>query len=120
MDRRTRVAFALLLVVVVSITGGAALILGDDLNQPHQPVGPDSATGVIVAIDSAGLADVRGFTLRRSGGELIEFTLDELENGTAFPPGHLAEHQATAEPVRVWYRVDGDVLHATWIDDAPR
>ncbi len=111
---------AVLLIVVIALTGGAALILiPGNVNQPHIPVGPDSAVGVIVALDSEGLGSVRGFTLRRAGGELIEFLLDELENGTTFPPGHLAEHQATADPVRVWYRVDGDRLHAIRIDDAP-
>ena len=74
---------------------------------------------MVVAVDSAGLGDVAGFTLRRPGGELVEFSLRDLENGTQFPPGHLAEHQATAEPVRVWYRTEGPDRLAIRLEDAP-
>lgn len=119
MDRRTRNLFALVLVVVIAITGGAALLLSD--TSPRDPEGPpdtSSVEGVLVSVDSAGLGDVRGFTLRQPGGETLEFRLGELENPTAFPPGHLAEHQATAEPVRVWYRSDGGERFAVRLDDA--
>lgn len=119
-DRRTRNIFALLLVVVVAVTGGAALLLSDT-SIPDDPEGPPQTTfveGVVVAVDSAGLGDVRGFTLRRVGGEMIEFRLGELENPTEFPPGHLAEHQATAVPVRVWYRMEGAELYAVRLEDA--
>jgi hypothetical protein len=50
----------------------------------------------------------------------MDFRLDRLENGTAFPPGHLAEHQATAEPVRVWYSDEAGTRYAIRVDDAPR
>ena len=76
------------------------------------------ATGVVVAIDSHGLGDVRGFTLREPGGTLIQFSLRALENGTKFPPGHLAEHQATAAPVVVTYREEGAERLAIRLDDA--
>ncbi len=49
---------------------------------------------------------------------LVDFGLEELRNGTEFPPGHLAEHQVTAEPVRVFYRDEGGTLQAIWVDDA--
>ena len=65
-------------------------------------------------------ADVRGFTLRRPGGELVEFSLRELQNGTEFPPGHLAEHRATAEPILVIFRTQDDERLATRLEDAPR
>lgn len=119
MDGRTRNLFALVLVVVVAITGGAALLLTDTaMFDPDGP--PDTApvVGVIVGVDSAGLGDVRGFTLRLEGGETLEFRLGELENPTEFPPGHLAEHQATAEPVWVWYRMEGDERFAVRLEDA--
>jgi hypothetical protein len=120
-DRRTRNLFALVLVVVVAITGGAALLLSDTSNIDPDG-GPDlsQATGVIVAVDSAGLGDVRGFTLRQLGGQTMEFRLGELENATDFPPGHLAEHQATAEPVLVLYRMEGDERFAVRLEDASR
>jgi hypothetical protein len=74
--------------------------------------------GVVVAVDSVGLTDVRGFTLRVEGGETMAFRLGELENPTEFPPGHLTEHQATAAPIRVWYRMEGDERHAVRLEDA--
>jgi hypothetical protein len=119
-DRRTRNIFALLLVVVVVVTGGAALLLSDT-SIPNDPDGSPQTTfveGVVVAVDGAALGDVRGFTLRRVGGETIEFLLGELENPTEFPPGHLAEHQATAVPVRVWFRMEGDERFAVRLEDA--
>ena len=77
-------------------------------------------TGVVVAIDSAGLGDVRGFVLRRPGGELVDFSLRAFENGSQFPPGHLAEHQATSQPINVWFRTEGDEHLALRLEDAPR
>ena len=119
MDRRTRNLFALVLVVVIAITGGAALLLSDtSIRDPDGPSATDSVEGVIVGVDSAGLGDVRGFTLRQLGGETLEFRLGELENPTEFPPGHLAEHQATAQPVRVWYRLEGADRFAFRLEDA--
>ena len=44
--------------------------------------------------------------------------IGELENGDEFPPGHLAEHQATAEPVVVYYRVEGNERFAVRLEDA--
>jgi hypothetical protein len=120
MDRRTRNLFAVVLVVVIAITGGAALILGaTGGSAPAAPTGTTSADGVVVAVDAAGLGDVHGFTLRETGGSLLDFRL-ALADPTRFPPGHLAEHQATAEPVRVWYRTDGPTRIAVRIDDLPR
>ena len=48
----------------------------------------------------------------------MTFSLERLENGATFPPGHLVEHQASASPVRVWYRADGGVLYAIRLEDA--
>ena len=119
MDRRTRNLFVLVLLVVIAITGGAALLLSDtSIIDPDGPSGTTSVDGVIVSVDSAGLGDVRGFTLRQVGGETIDFLLWELENPTEFPPGHLAEHQATAQPVRVWYRLEGTERFAVRLEDA--
>jgi hypothetical protein len=120
-DRRTRDILALLFAAVVVITGVAALLLSETSTpNPDAPPGTTAVVGVIVGVDSQGLGDVRGFTLRREGGELLEFDLSQLESGAEFPPGHLAEHQATATPVRVWYRDDGGVLLAIRVEDAPR
>jgi hypothetical protein len=90
---------------------------------PPRPT-PDIASpvdGVVIAVDSAGLGDVRGFTLRpiNGGGFSFEFTLGALENPTEFPPSHLAEHQATSNPVRVWFRTENGVHLVYRLEDAP-
>jgi hypothetical protein len=121
MDRASRNLFAVALVVVIAVTGGAALILGGaPRSDPGGGGAPatDSATGVIVAVDGESLGEIRGFTLRLDGGALLEFSLRALENGDVFPPAHMLEHQATADPVLVWYReADGELL-AIRVDDA--
>lgn len=121
MDRRTRTLFAALFGAVVIATALAAILLGGS-GSPSTTASPGTAemTGVVVAVDSAGLGNVRAFTLRRPGGEQVEFDLRALENGAQFPPGHLAEHQATAAPVRVWYRMDGADRLAIRLEDAPQ
>jgi hypothetical protein len=120
-DRRTRNLFALALVVVVAITGGAALILGGGAPRASDgPVGTTPVVGVVVAVDSGGLTDVRSFTLRTTdGSRLMVFGLTALENGVEFPPGHLAEHQLTGSSVKVWYRPGDDPLLAIRLEDAP-
>ena len=119
MDRRTRGLFVLVLVVVIAITGGAALLLSDtSLIDPDGPPDTTWVEGVVVAVDSSGLAAVRGFTLRLPGGETLDFQLGELENAVEFPPGHLAEHQATAQPVAVYYRMEGSERFVVRLEDA--
>jgi len=118
MDRRTRNLFALALVLVIAATGGAAILLSggpgtaDSANAPF-------VDGVIVGVESEGLDRVRGFSLRIEDGSSVPFTIGILENGAAFPPGHLAEHQATAQRVRVWYRLEGSARVAIRLEDAP-
>jgi hypothetical protein len=76
------------------------------------PPSPDVASpveGVVVSVDASGLNDVHGFVLRAAGGFAFDFELGPLENPTQFPPGHLAEHLATSQPVRVYFLVqDGE------------
>jgi hypothetical protein len=113
-DRRTTQRLGLLAAVVVAAVAGALFL------SSRVTPGTEEATGVVVAVDSAGgLGDVRGFTLRVAGGELLTFSLRALQNPTEFPPGHLAEHQATAAPVRVVYRVEGSERLAIHLEDAP-
>jgi hypothetical protein len=76
-------------------------------------------TGLVVAVDSSGLTDVRGFTIRTSDGRTVVFRIGLLENGAQFPPGHLLEHEATGVRVVVTYRQANGELVATRIDDAP-
>jgi hypothetical protein len=120
-DRRTALLFGALLLAVVLATAAFALLSPASDPNATLPPGAESMTGVVVHVDSAGggLGDVQGFTLRRPGGELVDFSLKELQNGTQFPPGHLAEHQATSTPVVVWFRVDGSERLALRLEDAP-
>ena len=80
---------------------------------------PSPVDGVVIAVDAVSLTDVRGFTLRTPGGVSYDFKLGALENATSFSPSHLKEHQATSEPIRVWFRVDGGARVAYRIEDAP-
>ena len=80
------------------------------------PISP--VEGVVIAVDSTGLTDVAGFTLRIEGGSSVQFRLGRLENPTEFSPGHLKEHQATATPVRVFFRHEADQLVVYRLEDA--
>jgi hypothetical protein len=116
MDSRTRNVFVGILVLVIGLAAGAAILLGQTTAAP--PLGTESIEGVIVSVDSAGLTEVKGFELRAADGRTLAFSLERLANGASFPPGHLVEHQASASPVRVWYRSDGGVLFAIELEDA--
>ena len=122
MDRRTRNLFALVLVLVIAVTGGAALLLSD-VAWPVNPEVPDDGrdrsfvTGVVVQVDSEGLTEVRSFKLRL-GEVVFDFQVGELENADEFPPAHLLEHQATAQPVRAFYHLEDGVRFATRLEDA--
>jgi hypothetical protein len=117
MDRRTRLV-VLVLAVLLAITGATAFVLSGMDPTGEAPGDLPSVSGVVVGVDSAGLDDVRGFTLRTADGSTIAFTLGGLTNGVTFAPGHLVEHQATAQPVRVWYRTEGATQVAVRIEDA--
>ncbi len=117
MDRRTRALFALALIAVVVGVGGVALLSGD--GQPSPSAADQSVRGVIVGIESEGLDRIRSFELRTDDGQTLAFDIGVLETAGAFPPGHLAEHQATAQPVRVWYERQGDANVAVRLEDAP-
>ncbi len=119
MERRTRNLFALVLVVVIAVTGGAAILFGgNSVADPGGSANAPSVVGVIVGVQSEGLDKVRGFTLRTADGVSTPFAIGILENGAAFPPGHLVEHQATAQRIRVWYRTEGAVNIAIRLEDA--
>lgn len=117
MDRRTRNLLALALVALLAATGGAAILFSSG-GMGGARAG-QSVVGVIVGVESEGLDRVRGFDLRSDDGQTIEFAIGTLENGAEFPPGHLVEHQATAQRVRVWYVVEGGTSVAVRLEDAP-
>lgn len=118
MDRRTRNLLALAMTLVIAATGGAAILfsvggapgLGDLSDR-------QSVVGVIVGVESEGIDKVRGFTLRTTEGGSIRFVIRTVDGG--FPPGHLVEHQSTAQAVRVSYVMEGDTRVAVRLEDAP-
>jgi hypothetical protein len=118
MDSRTRNLFGLALLLVVVASAAAALLLNGTSGNGSTTA--PSVVGVIVGVDSEGLDRVRGFTLRTTDGATDAFAIGTLENGAAIPPGHLVEHQATAQPVRVWYLADGSTKVAIRLEDAPQ
>jgi hypothetical protein len=76
-------------------------------------------TGLVTAVDSAGLTKVRGFTIRTNDGRTVTFRIGVLENGAQFAPGHLLDHRATGVKVVVTYRQENGDLVAVRIEDAP-
>ena len=118
MDRRTRNLFVFALALLIVVSGGVAILLGTATTSNRSATAP-SIVGVIVGVRSEGLDKVRGFDLRTADGSIDPFTIGILENGAVFPPGHLVEHQATAQPVRVWYQTDGATRVAIRLEDAP-
>ena len=108
------------------IIGGAVAVAGCGPGASGQPgvsapSFPSSSPieGVVVHVESTGLTQVTSFDLRTASGAVYSFLLSELTNGTEFPPGHLAEHQANAVPVRVYFAITGRMLFATRLEDAP-
>ena len=127
MDRATRNVFLWVVAALIVVTGTVVVISNTASPTPSPsalaslPPETPQATGIIVAIDASSLTDVRSFTLRTTDGQQLVFGLAELQNRTQFPPGHLAEHQATAQPVRVFYhdyRDTGGMLQALRLEDA--
>lgn len=111
-------ASATVIAVLVAL-GWALLACGQPASPtPSFPASP--VDGVIISVDASSLSDVRGFTLLTPSGERIAFTLGTLENPTEFPPGHLAEHEATSVAVRVSFRVENGVPIVYRLADAVR
>ena len=117
MDRGTFRLFVAALAVIAVAVAVAAAVFGGTARDPEAPQGEDVA-GIVSSIESEGLTNVRGFTLLTHDGSELEFAIGTLENGAEFPPGHLAEHQALASPIRVWYRTEGGSLVAFRLEDA--
>jgi hypothetical protein len=103
-------AVLLVLVLVAAIGGGVAACASPE----------ERVTGIVTAIDAEGLGAVRGFTLRTTQGESLRFSLGPLASDRgSFPADHLAEHLASAAPIEVRYRRDGERLVAVRLADAP-
>jgi len=115
-DRQTRRLFLAALAVVAIAAAVVALTSGGPVT--NRPVGP-AVDGVAIQVESSGIGSVAGFTLRTADGRQLRFGLGQLGNPTQFAPGHLAEHVATSQPIRVWYRETAGGLEALWLEDVP-
>ncbi len=73
-------------------------------------------TGVVVEIESSGLARVEQFTLQEEGRRVTILVDEETE--FAFAPSHLNEHRARGEPVAVEVEKREGGLYAVSVDDA--
>ncbi len=119
MDRRTRNLFAVALIVVLAGSAAMALLAGGAVGGPSGgPPGTQTTVGVVVAVDAQSLDEVRAFTLRQTDGTIALLVIGTLENGAAFPPGHLVEHQATGQPIRAWYRTENGIKIVVRLEDA--
>jgi hypothetical protein len=118
-DPRTRNLFVIAIVAIVALTGATAVLLGGP-GRPDASPPPDAQqmVGVIVGVQATSLTNVQGFTLRTTDGASVQFAIGGLENGAQFPPGHLVEHQSTAQPIRVWYRTQDGTKVAIRLEDA--
>ena len=119
MTASTRRAGALALVVLLAATIAACGAAPSPSVAPVGSLPPSPVDGVVVHVDSAGLADVKGFDLRLPDGTTLGFSLGPLENGAQFAPGHLTEHVATGAPVRVFYRITSGIPVVYRLEDAP-
>ena len=90
---------------------------GPEATPPPLPASP--VEGVVVAVDSPALGQVRGFALRTSDGALFDLQLGQLENATDFSPSHLAEHMASSQPILAYYRLEAGKPVVYRLEDAP-
>ena len=86
---------------------------------PPAPPPASPVEGIVVAVSSPSLGQVTSFELRGASGLSFQFGVGTLENPTDFPLSHLAEHQATSQPVRVYFRMENGVHTVYRLEDAP-
>lgn len=113
-----RVALAIAILLGIAACAPASTATGTPA--PLTSVPSDVAspvTGVLTRIDATGLTQVTGFMLRLNDGREIGFRIGLLENGSVFPPGHLAEHFQALSPIRVFFHRDGDALVVYRLED---
>ena len=111
MSRRSIVVGAGL---VIALVAAAAFVVTTAAQPPRQ-----TETGVVIAVDSTSLTNVKGFTIRTPDGRTVPFKLGQLENASQFAPGHLNEHIATAIPVLVTYQDKDGERVVVRLEDAP-
>jgi hypothetical protein len=100
--------------LVIALVAAAAFLITTAAQPPRQ-----TETGVVIAVDSTSLTNVKGFTIRTPDGRTVAFKLGQLENASQFAPGHLNEHIATAIPVLVTYQDKDGERVVVRLEDAP-
>jgi hypothetical protein len=78
-----------------------------------------SCTGIVVAVDGTGPANVSSVTVRQSDGVVLEFAVGRLDLNNGLPAAHLREHLASGGPIVVEYVVENGVNVALRYNDAP-
>lgn len=107
------------IVVVLAIAGFQSGILGPGRSPGASDLLASPVTGVVIAVDSAGLGQVRDFVIRVADGATVTLAVGTLENATEFSPSHLVEHMASSEPIRAYYRLEDGSPVAYRLEDAP-
>jgi hypothetical protein len=100
----------------------ALVVLGLALVTAVVAVGCEPAlqtdSGIVTSVDSPSIGVVDGFELQARDGRRLVFDTSGLAFHPEFPPTHLIEHQALAQPITVTYRTEGDRLVVVRLDDA--
>jgi hypothetical protein len=119
--RRSRLRAALLIAAVTVPVGSVLLwarVVSSCACIPSLPPPPESAVGVVVAIDQVSLTEVRSFDLRLSDGKTMRLNVGALDNATQFSLSHLATHMATGVPIRALYRRENGEPVVYHLEDA--
>ena len=103
--------------LVVAAVAALAVSLAAGACAAQAPL--QQAQGIVLEVEGTLATGIEGFTLRTDGGEVLEFTIGELDlTRGAFDAGHLRAHQLGVEPVRVFYRDEGGSRVALRLEDA--
>jgi hypothetical protein len=78
-----------------------------------------TATGVVVAVDSPSIGRVDEVTVRTDDGQVVRFDVRRLDINNGLPAQHLNEHLASGIPIVVEYVVEGGRNVALRYNDAP-
>lgn len=80
----------------------------------------ETVAGWVVDIGSTSVTDVESITLRTAEGEEQVYRIGTVElDGDAFPPSHLREHMALAQPVALSFEEVGSERVVVRLVDAP-
>lgn len=102
--RSFAISAAILALVILATLAFVELSRPTASPPPDLPASP--IVGVVVRVDTESISEVNEIDVRMADGRIVTLSMGPLENATEFSPSHLAEHMATAEPIRAFYRLD--------------